>query len=303
MWADLPSDWQQSQFDEQRNRYVTRWYPHSRPFVSGIGYTKDSKAVARRAGMDDLSLSMTSREVIEVKQCYYQGVYDLRWNSYEGRWDGRFSHYRAACRRSEDYGNAIRSNVSVRFDMQGQSMWPWETEIVRASFDGRGASVRVDEPAFQYTRSSSGDTVYYRAGAKLITPPDANGVSAELVPDGQALRLRVSDKWAGSYAGETLEVSLKLMYVTSGWFTRNEVVDVRAYPQGNQIRWAPSAPPGAPGSGGGFEESLATKGCGTYYLESWSFRRANNSQPDNKSLISSDGIVSKGGSQRIKLCR
>jgi len=303
MWASLPSDWQDSEFNESDNRYITRWYPYSRPFVSDLGYTKDTKSVTRRAGMDDFPIGLMSREVIETKQCYYQGVYDLRWNSYEGRWDGRFSHYRAACRRSEEYGDAIRHNIRVVFDMKGRSLLPWEAEIVSASFDGTNTAVGVEYPAFQYAQSTSGDTVYYRAGAKNLTAPDENGVTAELLPDGQALKLRVFDKWAGYYSGETLEVSLKLMFVTPGIFTRNKPVDLRAYTQGNQIRWKPSAAPGAPGSGGGFEENLTTTGCGTYYLDSWSFRRANNKNPENQSSISSGATVQKGGSQRIKLCK
>ena len=305
MWADLPSDWEQSRFDEQNNRYVTRWYAYSRPFVSDIGQTKDSKSITRRTGMDVINMSLISRQVIETKQCYYQGVYDLRWNSFEGRWDGRFSHYRAACRRAEDYGPGIMRDVRVGFVMQGRSLMPWETEVVHGTFDGRNVGVRVDYPAYQYTEAPGGMPGYvtFHAGAKLLTSPDKDGVTAELVPNGQAFKLRVFDKWAGYYAGETLEVSMKLIYVTSGWFTKNEIADNRAFEQGNQIRWTPAAPAGAPGSGGGFEESLTTKGCGTYFIESWSFRRGNNSRSDNKSLISSDAIIHKGGSQRIKLCK
>ena len=305
IWANLPSDWEQNEFDEQNNRYVTRWYPHSRPFVRDIGWTKDAQSVTRRMGVDAVSFSLVSRQVVETKECYYQGVYDLNWNDFEGRYDGRFSHYRAACRRSESYSDADRRNIQVSFDMQGQSLWPWETEVVRASFDGRNVGVGVESSAFRYSQSSMGDTVHVRAEAKLRSAPDENGVTAELVPDGQTLKLRVFDKWAGYYAGETLEVAVKLMYVTPGWFTKNVPADVRAYAQGNQIRWAPSAPPGAPGSGGGFNETLKTdeiqpKGCRTYYIES--FRRANNAQPDNMSLMSSSGVVQKGASQRIKLC-
>lgn len=306
IWANLPSDWEQNEFDEQNGRYVTRWYRYSQPFVSDY-WTKDAQAVTRRMGVDDVSFGLVSRQVFETKECYYQGVYNLDWNSFEGRYDGRFSHYRAACRRSESYGGAERRNIRVHFDMQGRSLLPWETEVVRASFDGRSAGVGVESSAFQYSRSSMGDAVYFRAEAKLRTAPDADGVTAELVPDGQTLKLRVFDKWAGYYAGETLEVAVKLMYVTPGWFTKNVPADVRAYAQGNQIRWTPLVPPGAPGSGGGFNETLKTdevqaKGCRTYYIESWSFRRANNAQPDNMSLISSSGVVQKGASKRIKLC-
>ena len=121
--------------------------------------------------------------------------------------------------------------------------------------------------------------------------------------DGKTLKLRVFDKWAGFYKGETLEVAVKLIYVTPGMFTRNLIVDERTFAQGTQIRWTPSAPPGASGSGSGFEANLNGTRCGTYYIDSWSFRRVNNAQPDNKSRISSDVVVRKGSGQRFKLCQ
>lgn len=64
--SDLGSD----SFDENNNRYVTRWYPWHQKFQVGRVY----------------------------KKCYYRGHYDLSWNSTWKRWEiDRLVGYNAAC--------------------------------------------------------------------------------------------------------------------------------------------------------------------------------------------------------------
>jgi hypothetical protein len=309
MWSSLPNDWEQATVDEDNGRYISRWYPYTQPFLRSVGQERVTRDHRRGRGTDEVSFDLVSRELLEVKQCYYQGVYRLKWNSFEGSWDGQFSHYRAACKADQQYSDSgPRARVNVRFSMNGQELMPWETETVRASFDGRSVGTSVLNPSYQYREAPGGmpGNVTYEAGAKLLTSPDEDGVTAELVPDHatKTLKLRLFDKWAGYYGGETLEVAATVVYVTPGWFTSNETSDERSFANGTQIREASGTPPGAAGAGARYEETMKAKaGCGTYFLESWSFRRANNSQQDNKSRVSSDRIVRKGGSARFKLCK
>ncbi|MEK7388255.1 MAG: hypothetical protein AAB036_01005 [Elusimicrobiota bacterium] len=307
-WSDLPAGWETNTFDESTGRYVSRWYEYPRQFSHFRRYSTDSNSTYRRAGTDAVSMSLRSREINEVKQCYYQGVYErLSWNSFEGRWDnGRFSHYRVACKRSEQYGDAIVRNLYVRFEMQGQSLMPWERETVVGEFDGRRLFASVQNPSYQYSGPfANGDTVVFRAGSKLRTNPDENGVSVELIQDKSAgtLKLRVHDKWAGYYQGETLEVAFQFVYVTPGWFTSNENIDVRSFENGTQLPLPSGTAPGSAGADAVYEEILKTKpGCNKYDLKSWAFRRANNARKDNQSLISAGVAVGKRGLTRVEVC-
>jgi hypothetical protein len=309
MWSSLPNDWESATVDEANGRYISRWYAYSRPFLRTVGHESVSRETRRRRGTDEVSFDLLSRDVLEVKQCYYQGVYRLKWNSFEGSWDGKFDHWRAACKVDRDHSDTGETaHVVVRFSMNGQELMPWETEVVRATFDGRSVGTSVQHPSYQYHQAPGGmpGRVTYEAGAKILTAPDDDGVTAELVPDHatKSLKLRLYDKWAGYYGGETLEVEATVIYVTPGWFTSNETSDERSFQNGTQIRQASGTPPGAAGAGARYEETMKAKaGCGTYFLESWSFRRANNGQPDNKSRISSDRVMHKGGAARFKLCK
>lgn len=181
--------------------------------------------------------------------------------------------------------------VTRRLDVSfgPRTLLPWESERFTFLLDGRSLSLESQDGAYQYTLTTTTDprdpesvSVTLNPGAKRLLAPDYNGVSASLVNKGGRLTLVVDDKWANEYAGETLELSVEVRQDSGKWYRRDPVIFTAS---GN-------GPLKVAGPHGEFDIA-AGSGSGTYYLDSWSFRRA-------ASRLSSGGWVNKGKSNTVK---
>lgn len=169
-------------------------------------------------------------------------------------------------------------------------LMPWETERFVFSFTGQqrgpgGVSLESADGAYRYTATFTTDTqnpglvvVAMTAHEKLLTAPDANGVGLSLQPDGAGLKLVVTDKWAAYYPGESIEISVSVKKDVA-WRIDPEVYSAR------------SGAPARVASGGG-EIKIGNPGSGTFYIDSWSFRRAGRA-------VSMDAWVGKGGGNKV----
>lgn len=169
-------------------------------------------------------------------------------------------------------------------------LMPWETERFVFSFTGQsrgpgGVALESADGAYRYTATFTTDSqnpglvvVAMTAHEKLLTAPDANGVGLSLQPDGAGLKLVVTDKWAAYYPGENIEISVSVKKDVA-WRIDPEVYSSRANA------------PARVASGGG-EIKIGNPGSGTFYIDSWSFRRAGRA-------VSSDSWVGKGGGNKV----
>ncbi|MBI3299728.1 MAG: protease complex subunit PrcB family protein [Elusimicrobia bacterium] len=185
---------------------------------------------------------------------------------------------------SESTGFGVTRRLDI--DFGARALQPWESESFTFSLESRSLSLESQSGAFQYTLTTNTDprdpeTVHItlNAGAKRLTAPDSNGVSASLVNVGGRLKLAIDDKWAAEYAGETFEVAAVVRQDDGSFFRRDPTV--YAVTSKNPLKVSGTA------------AIDITGGAGTFYLESWSFRRAG-------SKISSAGWVNKGAGNRLK---
>lgn len=296
-WNTLPFDWQEQHL-ESDNVLVSRWYEYDQHFTSVAGWTNETGEAIRNFNnqYQDLAVQVSNRQIINVKTAYYQTVY--HWNSFYGRWD--FDHHRAAYIRSQEFGGWNTRSFRVHFDMNGQTLQPWESERVVVAFDGSNVSARVDNAAFQYAQPYfSGDMITFPVVAKRLTPPDVNGVSAALINLGGALKVRINDRWAASYQGETLEIAVKVVRYKSSWnpFASNFEVINLTWDNGTQARWSPVTPPGV--QAGFFDIDVPAYDSGKYKIESWAFRRVNNQDPNNQSRLTLGNPIHKGAGEWV----
>lgn len=208
--------------------------------------------------------------------------------------NGRYYYTKVA-----DYLKSRSRRVVVDFVDRAQNpLLPWEKESFLFSFNGArsqndGLRIEAADGAYRYDVSFVSDpsdpmtvTVIMRTREKLRTAPDHNGVKLSMGPDGKgSLQLVIEDKHASYYAGETIEISYVVRKDDGSFWRRDPVVSqadyrspFRVVVQGGAGRWTATLP--------------NTSGSGTYYLESWSFRRA-------ASRLSTDGWIGKGEGNKV----
>lgn len=201
-------------------------------------------------------------------------------------------------RPGEDHVRTRSRRLVVEFaDRETNPLLPWERETFVFSYNhGRSdiGGIRLDsaDGAYNYGisyGSSPNDpltvTAVLTPRQKLRTSPDSNGISATLAPDGATLKLIVEDRWASYYDGENLELVLVIRKDDGSFWRRDPIVFEAKDRAPLQAKVQASAPK--------FEIPIPVSGSGTFYLESWSFRRA-------ASKISGDGWMRKGAGNKVK---
>lgn len=244
-------------------------------YWEGQDYYESDSALVRRSG-DNPGTSyvarLSSSRVEETIYFYYDNVEKEYYYEKVGRKTGR----------------PVEREVTVEFlDQQQSPLLPWENEQFTVSFNGGsngGITFRTDSGSYRYTyrvvRQNRGTlhwTVEVTPGQKLKTAPDRRAIQAELKSTGTGLELEVSDRWAQYYAGESLEIAYVIRWDDGSWWSRDPVVEQKTTRAPMRL-----SPAGVMSFG-----IAASKGRGKYYLESWSWRRAN-------SALSTDGWVNMG---------
>ena len=186
---------------------------------------------------------------------------------------------------SDRTGRVITRRVEVSFGPR--TLQPWESETFTFSLDGRDLRLESQDGAYQYGAQSTTDLqdpervyVTLTPGAKRLTAPDQNGVSARLENVGGTLKLVIEDKWANEYAGENVELAFIVRKDDGSFWSRDPVV----------LQAAANGPRRVSGPRTDID---VTSGSGKCYLESWSFRRA-------ASKLSHNGWVNKGKGNTVQ---
>lgn len=194
-----------------RGVYTTRWFLNNVDDVH-ITDSGDSESFSRSAPnpVPEQTVTLINRQTVVVTRRYYRAVYDAEYvqDIFGGRWEDSFKEWEAAhAYVSRNVGTDSRS-VTVYFDMDGQSLWPWESERFTVTFDGSRVGWRGDG-AFEYhTVSNDGHEIELRAGRKLLTAPGA--IKFEIQPSLSRLgfQIKLTDWWTDYYddgAAETLD--------------------------------------------------------------------------------------------------
>lgn len=185
---------------------------------------------------------------------------------------------------SQRIAGGVHRRLEVSFGPR--TLLPWETESFSFALEGRDLALESQDGAFSYTLTVTTDprdpesvSVTLNPGAKRLTAPDPNGLSARLVIDGGRLKLVIEDKWAAEYQGETYEVAAVVRQDDGSFWRRDPVVF--------------SADSRQPLRGSGRVEFDITGASGKFYLESWSFRRAG-------SKLSSASWIPRGSGNTIQ---
>lgn len=314
-WNGLPNGYDRSYRDESNpdTLYIySGWYRWRDVFVTNWERTEDAAAVRRTpANQGQLqSVSLTSQAYRESKECYYQAVYRYDWvqgGFYGSHWEEHFDRYKARCiRLPREYGQPRVYTTHISFDMgmvQGQDL-PWESDVIRVTYDGMGAP-RFDfsGAAYRYTarlddQRGGSQSVTLIAGSKVLRAPEADKVAAFLRNNGGRVELVINDDRASFYQGETLRVNvrvvrrdvIKVKGLLWGWNEKNVDSVIHSSPidiltGGNpqnvtDLSGAASAPKPA-----NFVRS-------TIFIESWDFTRVN-------SRISTGAVIRKGQGNSI----
>ncbi len=314
-WTGLPNGYNRSYRDESNpnTMYIySGWYRWRDIFITSWVRTEDSASISRTAANERQihSRSLTSQTYREAKECYYQAVYRYDWaqGGFNGsHWEERFDHYKARCiRLPREYGQIRIYTSHVSFDMgmvQGQDL-PWESDIIRITYDGTGQP-RYDfsGAAYKYSprlddQRQGSESVTLIAGAKILRAPEADKVQAFLRNNGGKIELVINDDRASFYQGETLRVNarvvrrdvIKVKGLLWGWNEKNvdsvihsSPVDILtgSNPQNiTDLTGAASAPKPA-----NFVRS-------SIFIESWDFTRVN-------SRISTGAVIRKGQGNSI----
>lgn len=245
-------------------QYLGYWF-------NGTDYLEQSGTV--RVGPQDAGKSYILRLDSPQVQKYIRFYYDPSDGTYVWAPD----HDRT--------GRVVTRRVEVSFGPR--TLQPWESESFTFSLSGRDLRLESQNGAYRYSAQSTTDLndpervyVTMTPGQKLLTAPDANGVSARLENVGGTLTLVVEDRWAAEYAGEDLELAFVIRKDDGSFWSRDPVV-LQASHNGPQRMSGPRL------------DLPVTTGSGKFYLESWSFRRA-------ASKLSSNAWVNKGQGNTVK---
>jgi hypothetical protein len=155
-------------------------------------------------------------------------------------------------------------------DRDANPLMPWEKESFTFSLTGDKLALESSDGAYRYQVSYSYDDrdpdtvrVAMKPLQKRLTPPDPAAVDAKLVSTGSGLRLVVSDKWSEQYKGEDIEITAVIRQDDGSWWRRDP-----------KVFEAADSSPVRVTVGGDMGADIPVYGNGTFYLESWSFRRA-----------------------------
>jgi hypothetical protein len=272
---------------------VAGYWRQSRDFLgspvrSAGSWSQTTGSASLRRGGSETDLKQGAAYTARLQSQAQRNVYALHW-----RYVGRDCHpdYRDQCLSWEiqyrwfydgvQNGTASFLDVEVEFQ-DGQKLLPWEKESFELLYDGSRITLRQTDPAFRYqVRGPMVDQQNGRAaftltqGARLLRAPEASKVSLTLVNNG-GLKLVIDDSRTEFYDGETLEVEVTVKYKRK-WYQKDAVVSQGVMPV--LVR---------SGANRSTFNVSASQGSGTYYIDSWRFRRAG-------SKISSDSWIRKGG--------
>ncbi|MFA5140809.1 MAG: protease complex subunit PrcB family protein [Elusimicrobiota bacterium] len=167
-------------------------------------------------------------------------------------------------------GGESRRLVVEFLDRDTNPLMPWEKESFTFSLTGSKLALESSDGAYRYQVSYSyedrdQDTVQVamKPLQKRLTQPDPAAVDARLVSTGAGLRLEVSDKWAEQYKDEDIEITAVIRKDDGSWWRRDP-----------KVFESTEASPIRVTVGAGMGVDIPASGSGTFYLESWSFRRA-----------------------------
>ena len=307
-WNSIPSGYDRPRTDrrdEDTFFYYSGWYRWRDVFVTNWGRTQDAAAISRTAANQDQvhTRSLTSQAYREAKECYYQAVYRYDWAQggiYGSHWEERFDHYSARCLRlPREYGQPRVYTTHVSFDMNlvaGQDL-PWESDVIRVTYDGQGApGYDYSGAAYRYSarlddRQAGSESVTLVAGAKVLRAPEADKVQAFLRVDAGKVELVINDDRTRYYEGETLRVNarvvrrvvIKVKGLLWGWNEKNvdtviasSPLDIVVGASNPQSVTDLTGPASAPKPANAVRSSV--------FIESWEFTRVN-SRISNASVI------------------
>ncbi|MEE8425339.1 MAG: hypothetical protein V3S11_05900, partial [Elusimicrobiota bacterium] len=231
-----------------------------------------------------------------VKTAFDDGNVSYILNLDSGKYQGYIKFYATGGKvyytKTEKRIDSRSRRVVVSFPNRGQNpLMPWEKESFTFVLDGSQISLDSASGAYAYDVSYTFPSnqrgtvnVAMTATNKLLTAPDRNGVSAGLRGGTGSLTLVITDKWAAEYAGERLDVAFVIRWDDGSFWRRDPVVRsaTQRSPEKREVKDT-------------IEINIpTTKGRGKYYLESWSFRRA-------ESMISSGRWVGKGKGNTVRV--
>ncbi|HVC09344.1 MAG TPA: hypothetical protein VNH15_05340 [Elusimicrobiota bacterium] len=264
---------------------------------AGAWSTQPGQGTLTRGGQDvgtqgtNYALTLTSSQS--------RDVYRLYW-----RWDGRDCdpndstscvHWRPEFQFFADHseqGQSSSVNIKIHF-AHDKALLPWVKETIGFSYDGGQISVDTSGGAFQYTvlgptvnQQTGQASVVLVAGAPILRPPEADKVHLSLDTSNGGFRLMVTDDRASYYAGETLEIAVRIKQDSGHWWKRDQTVV--EYKQNGPLRVTTNASEPTR-----VLADLSYLGSGKFYISDWSFSRA-----DSK-ISSADWMdEGKGGSVR-----
>jgi hypothetical protein len=315
-WTGLPNGYDRPRFDQRdadTYLYYSGWYRWRDVFSTGWERTEDSATINRTAANQGQihTRSLTSQSYRDAKECYYQAVYRYTWSQggFNGsHWEERFDHYAASCiRLPRQYGQPRVYTSNVSFDMglmNGQDL-PWESDVIRITYDGQGQP-RYDfsGAAYRYTsrlddQRSNSESVTLIAGSKNLRAPESDKVQAFLRVNAGRAELVINDDRSQYYQGETLRVNVRIVRrvvikvkgLLWGWNEKN--VDSVIYSQPLDVPVVQSNPQAVvdlTGQASAAKPANAVRS--SLFIESWDFSRVN-------SRISTGGAVRKGHGAEI----
>lgn len=175
-------------------------------------------------------------------------------------------------------GRRTRDLTIVFTNFASNPLLPWESERFVFELTGSQLSLESQNGAYRYSGTFTSDaydpslvTAHLSAGQKLLTAPDAGGVTAGIQATATGVKLVVHDKWAAEYAGETLEIAAVVRWDDGSMWRRDPIVFQ-----------ATGRAPLSFAAAKTVEHGFAVSKTGKYYLESWSFRRANSKISDSR---------------------
>ncbi|MBI4349667.1 MAG: hypothetical protein HY553_22720 [Elusimicrobia bacterium] len=239
--------------------------------------------------------NLSSREYRRRYRLYYRYVgYNCHPNDPDNceRWEEQRKYFYEDTR----YGRSSQMSVEVGF-AQDKALLPWEKESFSIKYDGSRVWIDQHEPSYTYSvrgpivdQQTGAATMTLTAGAKILRAPESGKVNAYIVNEGGKLKLVIEDYRTREYAGEALDVAFEVWRDDpAGW--RNLL--------GRDTKMAERTKNGPVriNTAAGAQKhviDLGVSGSAEYYLDTWSFRRAN-------SKLSSGDWVNRGKGNRVKM--
>lgn len=157
----------------------------------------------------------------------------------------------------------------VRVDLIGRGeMLPWERDVFEVCLNGHWLHTRVIDASHKYDLQEpgwNGDTVTAVAGSKIRSNPDPAGVHVTgFGVEGGNYALKLADRWAGHYSGESTVITVQLKRHRSGWFDGTLLTKELSFPaaESYSVRFADFA-----------DEFRGKLKEGAEYYVRWRFKR------------------------------